>query len=29
MFSPRVKLALLAAASILGAALVGSMPWGP
>lgn len=29
MLSPRVKLALLAAASIVGAALVGSLPWGP
>jgi hypothetical protein len=29
MLSARVKLALLAAASIVGAALVGSLPWGP
>jgi hypothetical protein len=29
MLSSRVKLALLAAASIVGAALVGSLPWGP
>jgi hypothetical protein len=29
MLSARMKLALLAAASILGAALVGSFPWGP
>jgi hypothetical protein len=29
MLSARVKLALLAVASIVGAALVGSFPWGP
>jgi hypothetical protein len=29
MFSSRVKLALLAVASIVGAALVGGLPWGP
>jgi hypothetical protein len=29
MLSSRVKLALLTAASIAGAALVGSLPWGP
>jgi hypothetical protein len=29
MLSTRVKLALLAGASIVGAALVGSFPWGP
>jgi hypothetical protein len=29
MFSMRVKLALLAIASVVGAALVGSAPWGP
>jgi hypothetical protein len=29
MLSSRVKLALLAAASIVGAAFVGSLPWGP
>jgi hypothetical protein len=29
MFSSRVKLALLAVASIVGAAFVGGLPWGP
>ena len=29
MLSARVKLALLAGASIVGAALVGGIPWGP
>lgn len=29
MFSARVKLALLTAASIVGAAFVGAFPWGP
>jgi len=29
MLSPRVKLALLAVASIVSAALVGGFPWGP
>jgi hypothetical protein len=29
MLSPRIKLALLAAASIVGASLVGGIPWGP
>jgi hypothetical protein len=29
MLSARIKLALLAAASIAGAALIGSFPWGP
>ena len=29
MLSPRVKLALLAVASIVGAALMGEFPWGP
>jgi hypothetical protein len=29
MLSSRVKLALLAVASIVGAALVGGIPWGP
>jgi hypothetical protein len=29
MISARVKLALLAVASIVGAALVGGLPWGP
>ena len=29
MLSSRVKLALLTAASIVGAALIGSFPWGP
>jgi len=29
MLSSRVKLALLAVASIMGAALVGGLPWGP
>jgi hypothetical protein len=29
MLSPRVKFALLAVASIVGAALVGGIPWGP
>jgi hypothetical protein len=29
MFSARVKLALLAVVSIVGAALVGGLPWGP
>jgi hypothetical protein len=29
MLSARVKLALLSAASIVGAALVGGLPWGP
>ena len=29
MFSSRVKLALLAVASIVGAALIGGVPWGP
>jgi len=29
MLSARVKLALLAVASIVGAALLGSAPWGP
>ena len=29
MLSARVKLALLAGASIVGAALVGGFPWGP
>jgi hypothetical protein len=29
MLSSRIKLALLAVASIAGAALVGGVPWGP
>jgi hypothetical protein len=29
MLSSRVKLALLAVASVVGAALVGGLPWGP
>jgi hypothetical protein len=29
MLSARMKLALVAAASIIGAALVGGLPWGP
>jgi hypothetical protein len=29
MFSARAKLALLAIASIVGAAFVGGLPWGP
>jgi hypothetical protein len=29
MLSPRVKLTLLAIGSIIGAALVGGVPWGP
>jgi hypothetical protein len=29
MFSLRVKLALLAIASVVGAALMGGSPWGP
>jgi hypothetical protein len=29
MLSARVKFALLAVASIVGAALVGGVPWGP
>jgi hypothetical protein len=29
MLSARVKFALLAAASVVGAALVGGIPWGP
>jgi hypothetical protein len=29
MLSSRVKLALLAVASIVGAALIGGVPWGP
>jgi hypothetical protein len=29
MLSARLKLTLLAAASIIGAALVGGVPWGP
>jgi hypothetical protein len=29
MLSARVKLALLAIGSIIGAALVGGVPWGP
>ena len=29
MLSSRIKLALLAVASIVGAALVGGVPWGP
>jgi len=29
MLSSRIKLALLAVASIVGAALVGGLPWGP
>jgi len=29
MLSARMKLVLLAAASIVGAALVGGLPWGP
>jgi hypothetical protein len=29
MLSSRIKLALLAVASIVGAAIVGGLPWGP
>jgi hypothetical protein len=29
MLSTRIKLALLAVASVVGAALVGGVPWGP
>jgi hypothetical protein len=29
MLSSRIKLALVAVASIVGAALVGGIPWGP
>lgn len=29
MLSTRVKLALLAVASVVGAAIVGGLPWGP
>ena len=29
MFSARLKLALLAVASVVGAAFVGGYPWGP
>ena len=29
MFSARIKLVLLAVASVVGAALIGGVPWGP
>jgi len=29
MLSPRIKLALLAVAAIVGAAAIGGVPWGP
>ena len=29
MLTPRIKLAILAIASIAGAALIGGSPWGP
>jgi hypothetical protein len=29
MFSSRIKLALLAVSSVVGAALIGGCPWGP
>ena len=29
MLSSRIKLALLAVASVVGAALIGGVPWGP